>query len=115
MRLLFAVYAGILLLSAVGIPASGEPTGSSTLRSGSAPTMPPFISEIGGKANFPEEEDANTPALERKLKEPENGQVLNATIYNADGEKIGKVQQVLEDTGSGKSEYILFVSKESKL
>jgi hypothetical protein len=118
MKLQIVVYAGtIAMLLSTGTPAFSEPAGSSTMRSGNESAAQPVIPETelpGGKADIPEPH-ADDPVLQGKSEEVEDSKYLNATVYNINGEEIGKIQQVLKDTKSGVTEYIVFVSKESKL
>ena len=113
------VYAGtIALLLGAGSPAFSEPTGSSTMGSGSAQPSQPMVPDkktdlSGGKSGVPEEY-ADTPVRQGKLEEVKDSKYLNANVYSTNGEEIGKIQQVLKDTKTGEIEYAVFVSKESK-
>jgi ribosomal 30S subunit maturation factor RimM len=68
----------------------------------------------GEKAGLPYQ-SPDTAAQQEEWEEVHDSQVLNATVYSTTGEEIGKIQQVLKDTKSGETEYVVVVSKESKL
>jgi hypothetical protein len=101
-----AVYVGTMALvfAGGGIPAFGEPT-------------PPIRTET----DLPREEaavpdqHAETAVQQEKWEEVHDSQLLNATVYGTNGQEIGKIQQVLKDTQSGETEYVVLVSKESQL
>src|SRR5919107_4132090 len=118
MRQPMAIYAGtIALLLGGGTPVFSEPTGSSTMGSGSTQPSQPLIPDkktdlSGGKAGVPEEY-ADTPVRQGKLEEVKDSRYLNASVYSPTGEEIGKIQQVMKDTKTGDIEYAVFVSKES--
>jgi sporulation protein YlmC with PRC-barrel domain len=114
-----AIYAGsIALLLGAGTLALSEPTGSSTMGSGSSQPSQPVVPDkktdlTGGKSGVPQEY-ADTPVRQGKLEEVKDSQYANATVYSTSGEEIGKIQQVLKDTKTGDIEYVVFVGKESK-
>ena len=114
-----AIYAGtIALLLAAGTPAFSEPSGSSTMGSGSATPTQPVIPDkktdlTGGKSGIPEE-DADTPVRQGKLEEVKDSKYLNASVFSTSGEEIGKIQQVMKDQTTGDIEYVMFMSNESK-
>lgn len=116
MTRLIVVYGGsAALLFAAGTPTFSEPTSSRSVSNTPTPPVTPDKTELAdGQLSIPEE-DAGIPAQQRKLEEVEDSQYLNATVYRANGEEIGKVQQVLKGTKTGKIEYTVFVSRESKL
>jgi hypothetical protein len=92
------------LVFAGGIPAFGEPT-------------PPIRTETDGPregAAVPDQH-AETAVQQEKWEEVHDSQLLNATVYGINGQEIGKIQQVLKDTQSGETEYVVFVSKKSQL
>jgi sporulation protein YlmC with PRC-barrel domain len=114
-----AMYAGtIAFLLATSGPVMSEPTGSSTIGSGStnpteAVTPDKKTDLTGGKSGIPEEY-ADTPVRQGKLEEMKDSKYLNATVYSTSGEEIGKIQQVMKDKTTGDIEYVVFVSNESK-
>jgi sporulation protein YlmC with PRC-barrel domain len=114
-----AIYAGtIALLLAAGSPAFSEPSGSSTMGSGSATPTQPVIPDkktdlTGGKSGIPEEY-ADTPVRQGKLEEVKDSKYLNAAVFSTSGEEIGKIQQVMKDKVTGDIEYVVFVSNESQ-
>ena len=118
MKFQIVVYAGtIAMLFSTGTSAFSEPAGLRSIRSGSdSPTQPvlPETELPGGKAGVPESH-ADDAVPQGNLEEVEDSKYLNATVYNTNGEEIGRIQQVLKDTKTGVTEYIVFVSKESKL
>jgi sporulation protein YlmC with PRC-barrel domain len=113
------MYAGtIAFLLATSGPVMSEPTGSSTIGSGStnpseAVTPDKKTDLTGGKSGIPEEY-ADTPVRQGKLEEMKDSKYLNATVYSTSGEEIGKIQQVMKDKTTGDIEYVVFVSNESK-
>lgn len=114
-----AVYAGtIALLLGAAAPGFTEPTGSSTMGSGSTQPTQPVVPDkktdlTGGKSGIPEEY-SDTPVRQGKLVEMKDSQYLNASVYSTNGEEIGKIQQVMKDEKTGDIEYVVFVSNESK-
>ena len=114
-----AIYAGtIALLLSAGTPAFSEPTGSSTIGSGSTSPSggvhPDKKTDLtGGKSGIPEEY-ADTPVRQGKLEEVKDSKYLNASVFSTSGEEIGKIQQVMKDQTTGDIEYVMFVSNESK-
>ena len=114
-----AIYAGtIALLLGGGTPVFSEPTGSSTMGSGSTQPSQPVVPDkktdlTGGQSGVPEEY-ADTPVRQGKLEEVKDSQYVNATVYGTNGDELGKIQQVLKDTKTGDIEYAVFVSKDSK-
>jgi len=118
MKFQIVVYAGtIAMLFSTGTPAFSEPAGISTIRSvNDSPTQPvlPETELPGREAGVPESH-ADDAVPQGKLEEVEDSKYLNVTVYNTNGEEIGRIQQVLKDTKMGVTEYIVFVSKESKL
>lgn len=114
-----AIYAGtIAVLLATSGPVMSEPSGSSTMGSGSSTPTQPVIPDkktdlTGGKSGVPEEY-ADTPVRQGKLEEMKDSKYLNAKVYSPGGEEIGKIQQVMKDTKTGDIEYVVFVSNESK-
>ena len=105
------IYAGsIALLLLAGTPVFSEPTGSSTMGSGSTQPSQPMVPDkktdlTGGKAGVPEDY-ADTPVRQGKLEEVKDSQYLNASVYSTSGEEIGQIQQVLKDTKTGEIEYV---------
>ena len=63
------------------------------------------------------EEHADSSVRQGKSDEVEevDSKYLNATVYDSNGQEIGKIQQVLKDTNGGEVEYSVFITKESKL
>jgi sporulation protein YlmC with PRC-barrel domain len=114
-----AIYAGtIAFLLATGGPVFSEPSGSSTMGSGSSSPTQPVIPDkktdlTGGKSGIPEEY-ADTPVRQGDLIEMKDSKYLNAPVYSTNGEEIGKIQQVMKDKTTGDIEYVVFVSNESK-
>jgi hypothetical protein len=105
------------MLFSAGTPAFSEPAGSGNMRSGNesaAQSLTPETELPGGKAGVPESH-ADDAVPQGNLEEVEDSKYLNATVYNTNGEEIGRIQQVLKDTKTGVTEYIVFVSKESRL
>lgn len=113
-----AIYAGtIALLFATGTPAFSEPSGSSTIGSGSTtPTQavsPDKKTDLtGGQQGVPESY-ADTPVRQGKLIEVTDSQYKNATVYNTQGDAVGKIKEVLKDKQTNEIEYVVFTSKES--
>jgi hypothetical protein len=113
-----AVYTGTIgLLFAAGTPAFCESVSSRTMSSDSRIPMEPDRSvetELtdGQAANS---EHADSSVSQGKLEEVQDSKYLNATVYDSNGQEIGKIQQVLKDTSGGEVEYTVFISKESKL
>jgi sporulation protein YlmC with PRC-barrel domain len=114
-----AMYAGtIALVLGVAAPAFTEPTGSSTMGSGSTQPSQPVVPDkktdlTGGKSGIPEEY-VDTPVRQGKLVEMKDSKYLNASVFGTNGEEIGKIQQVMKDEKTGDIEYVVFVSNESK-
>jgi hypothetical protein len=99
------MYAGTMaLLFMGGIPAFSEPT-------------PPVRTEtyLPDKEPAVRDQNADTAVQQEQWEEVHDSQLLNATVYSTTGEEIGKIQQVLKDTKTGETEYVLFVTKQSKL
>jgi len=114
-----SIYAGtIALLLAAGTPAFSEPTGSSTMGSGSAtptqPVHPDKKTDLTGGASGIPEEYADTPVRQGKLEEVKDSKYLNASVYSTSGQEIGKIQQVMKDKVTGDIEYVIYVSNDSK-
>jgi sporulation protein YlmC with PRC-barrel domain len=114
-----AIYAGtIAFLLATGGPVFSEPSGSSTMGSGSSTPTQPVIPDkktdlTGGQSGVPDEY-ADTPVRQGDLIEMKDSKYLNAPVYSTNGEEIGKIQQVMKDKTTGDIEYVVFVSNESK-
>lgn len=114
-----AIYAGtIAFLLATGGPAFSEPSGSSTMGSGSSTPTQPVIPDkktdlTGGQSGTPEEY-ADTPVRQGDLIEMKDSKYVNATVYSTSGQEIGKIQQVMKDKTTGDIEYVVYVSNESK-
>ena len=114
-----SIYAGtIALLLAAGTPSFSEPTGSSTMGSGSAtptqPVHPDKKTDLTGGASGIPEEYADTPVRQGKLEEVKDSKYLNASVYSTSGQEIGKIQQVMKDKVTGDIEYVIYVSNDSK-
>jgi hypothetical protein len=114
-----AIYAGtIAFLLATGGPVLSEPTGSSTMGSGSTtptqPVTPDKTTDLtGGKAGIPEEY-SDTPVRQGKLIEVSDSKYLNSPVYGSKGEELGKIQKVLKDKETGDIEYVMFVTSWSQ-
>lgn len=113
-----AMYAGtIAFLLATGGPAMSEPTGSSTIGSGStnpteAVTPDKKTDLTGGQAGVPEGY-ADTPVRQGKLIEVTDSKFKGAEVFNTQGEAVGKIKEVLKDKQTNEIEYVVFTSKES--
>src|ERR671913_183638 len=82
-------------------PVSAEPTGSSTIAGGSTPSPEKIPQDkrtdlTGGQQGVPDEY-ATTPVRQGKLKEVTDSKLLNQTVTNPQGEKLGKITKVLKD------------------
>ena len=111
-----AVYTGAIgLLFAAGTPAFCESVSSDSI----TPTEPGRSVETqvtDGSAPM-SEEHAGSSVRQGKSHEVEevDSKYLNATVYDSNGQEIGKIQQVLKDANGGEVEYSVFITKESKL
>lgn len=112
-----AIYAGTIALAlTTAVPAFSEPTGSSTMGGGSTPTQPVTPDKstdlTGGQQGVPDGY-ADTPVRQGKLIEVNDSEFKNATVYNTQGESIGKIKEVLKDKETNEIEYAVFTSKDS--
>jgi len=113
-----AIYAGtIAFLLATSGPVMSEPTGSSTIGSGSTTPTQPITPDkktdlTGGQQGVPDAY-SDTPVRQGRLIEVTDSQYKNATVYNTQGEVVGKIKEVLKDKKTNEIEYAVFTSKES--
>src|SRR5918995_465146 len=94
------------------VPVSAEPTGSSTIAGGSTPSPEKIPQDkrtdlTGGQQGVPDEY-ATTPVRQGKLKEVTDSKLLNQTVTNPQGEKLGKITKVLKDEKTENIEYVMF-------
>jgi sporulation protein YlmC with PRC-barrel domain len=99
-------------------PVSAEPTGSSTMGGGSMPSPEKIPQDkhtdlTGGQQGVPDEY-ATTPVRQGKLKEVSDSKLLNQTVTNPQGEKLGKITKVLKDETTQNIEYIMFQPQDSQ-
>lgn len=82
-----------------------------------APTEPPKTDKktdlTGGQQGVPEGY-ADTPVRQGKLVEAKDSKYANAMVHNAQGETIGRIQELLKDTQTNEIEYAVFVPNDSK-
>ena len=93
-------------------PVSAEPTGSSTIAGGSTPSPEKIPQDkrtdlTGGQQGVPDEY-STTPVRQGKLKEVNDSKLLNQTVTNPQGEKLGKITKVLKDETTQNIEYVMF-------
>ena len=93
-------------------PVLAEPTGSSTIAGGSTPSPEKIPNDkrtdlTGGQQGVPDEY-ATTPVRQGKLKEVTDSKLLNQTVTNPQGEKLGKITKVLKDEKTENVEYVMF-------
>jgi PRC-barrel domain len=99
-------------------PVSAEPTGSSTMGGGSMPSPEKIPQDkhtdlTGGQHGVPDEY-STTPVRQGKLKEVSDSKLLNQTVTNPQGEKLGKITKVLKDETTQNIEYIMFQPQDSQ-
>jgi hypothetical protein len=99
-------------------PVSAEPTGSSTIAGGSTPSPEKIPQDkrtdlTGGQQGVPDEY-ATTPVRQGKLKEVTDSKLLNQTVTNPQGEKLGKITKVLKDEKTENIEYVMFQLPDSQ-
>jgi hypothetical protein len=93
-------------------PVSAEPTGSSTIAGGNTPSPEKIPQDkrtdlTGGQHGVPDEY-STTPVRQGKLREVTDSKLLNQTVTNPQGEKLGKITKVLKDEKTQNIEYVMF-------
>lgn len=120
-----AIYAGTIALAlATATPSfsqssTGDQPPDSTMGKGAGTAAPTQGTKAdsktdltGGQQGVPDGY-ADTPVRQGKLIEVNDSEFKNATVYNTQGESIGKIKEVLKDKETNEIEYAVFTSKES--